>query len=505
MNLIEKINVKHFKFTLLLIIILEFLSLFAFLYPFLNKIFFVFILAMVLILSLRKLEYGVSVIIAELIIGSKGYLFSFDFGSFSLSIRIGLFAVVIAVWAGKILFEFIKTKKIKIEFLNSKLAPPFILLFAFIIWGVALGILRGNLFSNSFFDFNNWLFFCLVFPFFQIIKKENFKNLFAAILAALTALILKTYFLLFIFSHHFIGAMPLLYKWVRTTGVGEITDMGGGFYRIFFQSHIYALLGFFILLPLLNTKFVQHRERLFKKNNAVLLLFISSLLSLVVISFSRSFWLAGVIVLFFYCIFLFFNKKNIRQLSVNILLLSLIFMMSFSLFAIIVKFPLPMKNQSISLISAIEERGGKVSGDAAVGSRWNLLKPLWSGIKKHPILGSGFGTTISYKTEDPRALENNPDGFYTTYAFEWGYFDFWLKFGIFGIFVYLYLIFRILKQGWESRSNDYVFGGLLALIALAIVHFFTPYLNHPLGIAYIILAAILFNNFRKKIQAEKIN
>ena len=70
---------------------------------------------------------------------------------------------------------------------------------------------------------------------------------------------------------------------------------------------------------------------------------------------------------------------------------------------------------------------------------------------------------------------------------------------------YLYLIFRILKQGWESRSNDYVFGGLLALIALAIVHFFTPYLNHPLGIAYIILAAILFNNFRKKIQAEKIN
>ena len=495
MDFIKRINIKYFKFILLFIIATEFFSFFAFLYPFLNKFFFIIILASVLILSLRKLEYGVCAIIAELIIGSKGYLFSFDLGSFSLSIRIGLFAAVIAAWAGKILYEFIKTKKIRIDFFNSRLVRPFILLFAFIIYGAVSGVLRGNSFSNLFFDFNNWLFFCLIFPFFQVVKKENFKNLLAAVLAALTGLVLKTYFLLFVFSHHFISAMPSLYKWIRTTGVGEITDMGGGFYRIFFQSHIYALLGFFILLPLLNTKFVQHRERLFKKDSAILSLFISSLLSVVVISFSRSFWLAGAVILFCYCLILFF-KKNIKQLFVNILLIFSVFIASFFLFAGIVKFPLPIESQPVSLSSMIEKRGLEISGDAAVGSRWNLLKPLWNRIKERPILGSGFGATVTYKTEDPRALENNPDGFYTTYAFEWGYFDFWLKMGIFGVLVYLYLIFKIFKLGWKNRNNDYTFGGLLALTALAIVHFFTPYLNHPLGIAYIILIAAIVDNFK---------
>lgn len=497
MDLIKKINIKYFKFILLFIVIFEFLSLFAFLYPFLNKIFFIFILTAVLILSLRKLEYGVYAIITELIIGSKGYLFSFALESFSLSIRIGLFATVIAVFCGKILSEFIRTKKIRIEFLNSKLARPFIFLFAFIIWGAVSGVLRGNFFSNLFFDFNNWLFFCLIFPFFQVVKKENFKKLSAVILAALTALILKTYFLLFVFSHHFINIMPSLYKWVRTTGVGEITDMGGGFYRIFFQSHIYALFGFFILLPLLNTKFVQHKEKLFRKNNGFLLLFISGLLSVVIISFSRSFWLAGIIVLFFYCVFLFFNKKNIKQMFVNILLLFFVFMINFFLFVGIVKFPLPIGSQSVSLVSMIEKRGAEISGDAAIGSRWNLLRPLWNKIKERPFFGSGFGATVTYETKDPRALENNPDGFYTTYAFEWGYFDFWLKFGIFGVLAYLYLIFKIFKQGWKNRSNDYIFGCLLALTVLTIVHFFTPYLNHPLGIAYIILTAVIFDSFKE--------
>ncbi len=499
MGFIKGINIKYFKFILLAIIVMEFFSLFAFLHPFLNKIFFILILAAVLILSLRKLEYGVCAIIAELIIGSKGYLFSFDFGYSSLSIRIGLFAVVIAVWAGKTLFEYSKIKKNRIDFLNSKLANPFILLFVFIIYGAVSGVLNGNSFLNLFFDFNNWLFFCLIFPFFQVVRKENFKNLLAAVLAALSALILKTYFLLFVFSHHFISAMPSLYKWIRTTGVGEITDMGGGFYRIFFQSHIYALLGFFILLPLLNTKFVQRGEKLFKKSNAILLLFISSLLSVVVISFSRSFWLACAVILFCYCLILFF-RKNIKQLFINILIIFSVFIISFFLFAGIVKFPLPIESQSISLSSMIEKRGVEISGDAAVGSRWNLLGPLWDRIKERPILGSGFGTTVTYETEDPRALENNLDGFYTTYAFEWGYFDFWLKFGIFGVLTYLYLIFRIFKLGWKNRSSDYIFGGLLALSALTIVHFFTPYLNHPLGIAYIILTAAMFNNFSDNIK-----
>jgi len=57
----------------------------------------------------------------------------------------------------------------------------------------------------------------------------------------------KPFFLLFIFSHDMIGMTAELYRWVRLTGVGELTRMQGGFYRIFLQSQIFSLAGFFIM------------------------------------------------------------------------------------------------------------------------------------------------------------------------------------------------------------------------------------------------------------------
>jgi UDP-N-acetylmuramoyl-L-alanyl-D-glutamate--2,6-diaminopimelate ligase len=48
-----------------------------------------------------------------------------------------------------------------------------------------------------------------------------------------------------------------------------------------------------------------------------------------------------------------------------------------------------------------------------------LLPILFDGVKRHPVLGSGFGATVTYKSSDPRVVAAT-GGVYTNYAFEPG-------------------------------------------------------------------------------------
>jgi O-antigen ligase len=144
----------------------------------------------------------------------------------------------------------------------------------------------------------------------------------------------------------------------------------------------------------------------------------------------------------------------------------------------------------------------RVSGnkdEPALASRWSLLPVLLKEIKKEPFLGQGYGATVTYFSQDPRILQNNPTGEYTTYAFEWGYLDLWLKIGLFGLLVYLVLIFSLIKRALilGSQKNNFILLGLsTALVFLALTNFFTPYLNHPLGIGILIIGACLIQENR---------
>ena len=109
-------------------------------------------------------------------------------------------------------------------------------------------------------------------------------------------------------------------------------------------------------------------------------------------------------------------------------------------------------------------------------------------IKEHPILGSGFGAQVSYRSSDPRVLAQNPDGLYTTYAFEWGWLEHWIKFGIIGFGLMIVIVWRLGERILKTPAPDWMRYGLFAsLIALAVTHIFTPYLNHPLGLGYLMM------------------
>jgi hypothetical protein len=538
---------KTFKTALLFIIFIELLSFAGYYFPLVNKVAFFVILFITLILALEKLEYGLLILLAELFIGSKGYLFYFESGGVMVSLRIGLFLVIMGVW----LYNKLKTQnpglaprsgagsKIKISIQNLKLInlPIYYwLLFAAIAWGVGWGLVRGNSFNNVFFDANAWLYLFLIFPFFDVIKTKEqacgersrtTANILQVFSASLIDIIVKSLFSLWIFSHQIVGFSFDLYRWLRTSGVGEVTPVAGNFYRVFFQSQIYTLLGFFILLCLwywwlkqkgdsravilrpkaeeslaesretgTNASNVSRiRERFLPRGPGVgMTLIIAFSLLTVIISFSRSFWIGlvgGLAALFLFLKFI--AKESWLKLFKLAGVLLLILILNLGFLYLFVNFP--KVGEGVSLASLIGER---ISASEAAGiSRINQLKPLALAIAKHPIIGSGFGTTVTYYTRDPRILAENPSGEYTTYAFEWGYLDILLKVGLAGLLIYLGLIWEIFKMGIRNHElgimNYLNLGLLLGLIALLLVNIFTPYLNHPLGIGYIMLVSVFLN------------
>jgi len=484
---------KLFFYAVLAIAVVEAFSYLAYFYPILNTIGFFLILLVALIFSLWKLEYGLFLILAELIIGSKGYLFSYEFSEISISIRLGLYLVVLGVW----LIKLIKNKNIKFPLLGA-----YSLLFVFLAWGILRGVLNHNSFDNIFFDFNGWLFFGLVFAFVEALNSwEKAQKAFQVILAAALAMILKTVFILFIFSHQIDFLLNSLYRWVRLTGVGEITKMPNNFYRVFFQSHIFAIIIFFFLIALI----INVKKKEFAKRDYYLYWLVGLLSALVIfVSYSRSLWLGGLagLLALYYGIF-FVLKLSMKRVFVVSTGLLFSFAAVYLLTLAIIKFPWPSPSQFTG--GLIEERTTDVTEEAGATSRFKLLTPLADKIKENVIIGSGFGTTITYQTDDPRFLSTHPDGKYTAYAFEWGYLDIWVKLGLAGLLVYLFLIYKIFRRGWiifaRFRENSIIqaiiLGSLIGLFAIVIINFTTPYLNHPLGIGYLLLVTAILNMLEK--------
>jgi O-antigen ligase len=492
----QLINNKIIRNTSLFIILTEALSFLGYYYQIINSIAFFAIAILVLVLSLYRLEYGLFILLTELLIGSFGYLFYFETGGFKISIRIALWLIIMSVWLAKEIIKIIKTKKIELDFFRSSYLFYFLALFIFIVFGMINGFLKNNSLNNIFFDSNNWFYFSLIFPIFSVLKNDdNIKIVKQIFLTSIGWLSIKTIILAYIFSHSFNFFALDLYLWVRRSGVGEITQVVPGFNRIFMQSHIFILIGFFILLFYL-LKNLKEKSIALNKQNFSLIIFSALLLSVIIISFSRSFWLglvAGAI--FIYLIAIFKIKIGLKKFVIFNLISVSIIILSLALTLIIVKFPYPAPAGEFDATNLFSERATQIAGEAGVSSRWQLLPELWQKIKTAPVLGRGFGATVTYKSNDPRVLATNYGGEYTTYAFEWGWLDIWLKIGILGLLAYLILFTKIIFDGLKINSF-FSFSLATGLILILAVNMFSPYANHPLGIGYLIIAAIMIEKLK---------
>ncbi len=479
-------------------------SFFSFLFSPLNYLMFFGLLLFFTVISIYKLEYGALLIVSEIFINSFGRIFYADLGDGTLvSLRISMFVVFMGVFLYKEALLFLKNKKEFLEdwqkFYKNKLFLSLIVLLIYFFILFLTGIYKNG-FERAFLDFNGYFVFLYLFPFYRVLKlstTDTHKKFLSILVSGTCFIVFKTYFLLWIFSHNIYGIMEDVYKWTRDYGFGEITFITDGFYRIFMQNQIYAVIMFFVFITYLWQRFYEKKSAfsVFRDRSIVYYSILSgAVLSVVFISLSRSFWLgfgASSIAFVFYI----WQRRGIRDLF-RFSVLPVTTLVLATLFTLAVLYVPPIK-QKIDLAETVEKRASVY--EPAGSSRINLLPPLWSEIKSSPFFGYGFGKTVTYKSADPRVVLSTAgmSGEYTTFAFEWTYLDIWLKAGAVGLAVYLYVLFLIFRWNYLYTKNSFIkMSVYLSLMSFVFINITTPYINHPLGIIYL-LSLIFIISYQK--------
>lgn len=452
-------------------------------------------------ISLQRLEWGLYILFGELFIGSRGHLLETGF----ISLRLVIFVAVFMAWVSTIVIQRPKAEEspfyhgIPRFARNDKIGVMYWLLLIVVAMGVLIGYLDGNGLRNVFFDANGYL-YLLILPavLAGIRTREAVESLFKILAAAILVIAAKTLILFLWFTYGF-AEVAVVYHWIIERDIGEITGIVGSASRIFMQSQFWALVGIFIFtLPFP----LPSREGNLEKGSSPLVgevrwgvrgwLVISAALLSVILSLSRSFWLGGMAAgIFVVAVVIFRYREQFRSLVRLGGILILIVALELGGLYVITRYA------SGNISESVASRIGNPVQEAAGGARLLLLPELLKEIKRAPLWGSGFGKEVTYKSYLPdRIRPDNPDGEITSFAFEWGYLDTMLKVGLIGLLVYLFFIARIFKLGWKKLSIiDYrlsILGILSGLVALVVLNITTPYLNHPLGIGYLILCLLTF-------------
>jgi hypothetical protein len=497
---INEIINKRFYYLILSLFLIESLSFLSYFFPILRELSFFLILLVVVFLAIKDLKYAIYVVIIELLIGSHGYIFFADIFNYELSIRIAMWLAVMIVWFFKYVIwlkNYIQAPKNerKNQSISNFFAyfPIYILLSIFILIASIKGVALSSNLGVWFSDFNSWLYFLILLPLINIFRNNNFKNLskdlILIFLAGVTWISIKTLILLFFFSHNLAIIEPL-YAWSRGYLLAEITAQPSGFYRIFFQSHIYSLM--LIIIALFS--FNDLKELGYKQHYTFMAVF-SVIFSSILLSLSRSLWVGLILGLIIWLVYIIIKYKK-KIVYYNLSRLLLIVFSALILIVAVINIPLPGYSSDFNAGKTFKERANiKDSDEAAISSRWSLLGPMFEEILKAPIIGHGFGKEITYISHDPRVLENNSSGKYTSTAFEWGWLSVLLKMGLLGLLVYLWLFYRLISDAFKSRYNKVYMRALaLSLLALMSVNFFTPYLDHPLGIMYLLIISLFISS-----------
>jgi hypothetical protein len=501
----KKFLAKPFTITILSIFLLEILSFAGWFYSGFGNIVLALILVATLLLSLKDLRYGIAIILAELIIGSHGYLFSFkDTFLPSLSLRIGLFVVIMLafIW-------YVVRKKEPLAIVKTSIFKPLLVFATFVGLAFTYGIVNNGA-GIAFSDANSYIYFLLAFPLWQAFTKfDDLKMLIEVGLAAVLMISLKGLAILYMFSHFitFGPWMPNVYRWVRDTRIGEITqnEQAEVFFRIFFASHIWVAIAFAMLFVfwLAYIKKQIFLESVKSKKFWFYLITLTVTLTSTLVSLSRANWV-GLVCTAIIWIILFFliSKHPWKKLIHAIVSTFVLVLLSGVLVTSIVLFPFPPTPGGFSAGDLFKSRVSNLTGgEAAIDSRWGLLPPMQEAIKENPLVGHGFGKQLTYITEDPRIRAENPSGEYTTHAFEWGYLELWIKLGGLGLIAYLGFIFILVKDSLKallakrkqgfSEQDHWLLAGFLGGVTVLVTHVFSPYLNHPLGIGYLLFWGLI--------------
>ncbi|MBI4592187.1 O-antigen ligase family protein [Candidatus Uhrbacteria bacterium] len=439
------------------------------------------------VLAFKKLDYTLYLVFIELFSNPHGALLLADVAGFPVSMRMAIFVGVMVGWG--------------IGFLAQRYRPELTdgraQIFLFIVLAAALGFIIGVLSRDPvsvFKDGNAYLYLLYLLPIFSVTwghkHRHDFLQMFAA--GAIWAAAIS-FTILYIFTHFWVALLTPVYELVRDLRVAEVTDVGDGVYRVFIQSQMFtAIFGWFVLALTLTGE----KRRWLIGLGAVVV-------AVVLLALSRSFWVGLMPALGFLLFMLYRTTKpkfigTLRFVGWSFLTA----VMGVTFLFVVALFPIPDPSlASGSLVDSLKDRTTE-TGDAGISSRWKLLTPMLNTIFESPLVGHGFGKAVTFETDDPRIRAINPNGTWSTTSMEWGWFELWIKMGILGPLAFLYAAYELIKRLWAYRSTEQAWIGLALVTGIVFIygtHFFSPYLNHPIGLGYLLFLIPFLPN---KKQAE---
>jgi O-antigen ligase len=446
-----------------------------------------------LVLSWKNLRTGLMLAFAELFVGGHGHLLHAEVGDLPvISLRIALFAAVMLAWLGLALF-----KKRRPKWSQWRDIP-----WAILAVVVAVAGIQGFLFQSAGFAFddaNGYLFIAYLLPIISVKWSGAGKRDWLQVLGGSVAWMAGfTLLLSYLFTHLPGKMLAHLYTFVRDARLAEVTlqvlDNGAFFYRVFMQSQFYLLIGIFLVLAFL---WMKKKAILWQEFTLLAILGAAAWISL-----SRSFLIGfagGIILLTF---FAWKTRKSWGRWFGRGMLMATALFAGIAIATLTVVIPLPERPDLTD--ASFYQTSADTGREAGVASRWALLTPMMETIYDRPIFGSGFGTEVTYTTDDPRIIEET-GGEYTTYRFEWGYQDIWLKMGLFGLIAFAILFYAYWRALKSSGKNQLwlAFGFAAGMVFLFAAHIFSPYLNHPIGLGYLLFITP-FLRWEKKMEFDPL-
>lgn len=412
-------------------------------------------------------------VFTELILGGTGRLFNHP-------VRIGLFAISFAIAIYYFYKNDVKINKITWMYIVS------IILYA--AYGSVIGLIRGNNLKDILSNINVFIsiFYVILFLVFINGRKEKISkliNLFVIYNVVLAVVV----FIVFAWSYYGIKAgydvVKLLEDFQSFTQYGLITGAlySNTYVRVYIANGIFMQVALAICLVKLAYK---NKFSVFSLENVSILILVLGIFS----TNTRGYWVGTAVVII---LLIFFIKgSNKRKLLANLLVVlvgvSVIYVAVFTH----KKDQTNVVNQAVNRVhSTTEFSNAEISNNV----RGIQMKYLLNSIKKHPILGSGFGARIEgYGIETKR----------NTLNFEMYYFELWFKTGTIGMIFLLagilHLLYRAIKLSEKLKGSTQgiiLKGWTLGFISVLVSGGTNPYFAGAYGffnLAFLIILTDIF-------------
>lgn len=445
----------------------------------------IFVLANVLMLAclfFKNKTWAWYYLLLEFVLGGAGLFFQ----AFSLSLRtililefLLLYFTSIPAYAGiagenrtlTAKYKFPRMWELIRKYKNILLT--FLIAILFLSLAFYLGLKNQH---NLFFILQDLLpfsFFLLIFPAKEFLRNENAdKNLLNLLFIFILGSSLWSVFNLILFQQGIAILHSPYYNWLRDFALAKVTYLDSGYWRLVFPEHLLLVPAILFLVYL----YLQTKDK-------IILIFLGLANIILALNISRAYLLAlliGLVVLKYQTKFFTWFKVCVITLFGFILIF---FAINLSVSA--------GHNLGLNILGLRLPGITQINTDISANNRLQLLAPIWQSIQDSPVFGQGLGLNIKFINDLGQSI--------STRHFDWGYLEFWAKFGLVALILYLFIWLNLIKNLLvQTKKQALSLACAASLIAIMISNIWAQNMLHVFGI--ILFSLILA--FSQNLKAE---